>query len=122
MNQIIIKNLELFAYHGVHDFEKLNGQPFCFDVVVTLLDDIKYSSDNINEVLSYSEVIKTIKNTTECKSYNLIETLGYHIVKDLFLAFDKIQKLDITIKKPKAPINEKFDYVGIRIVKNRGEL
>lgn len=122
MNQIIIKNLELFAYHGVHEFEKLNGQRFVFDVIVTLSNAVKCESDDINEVLSYSNVIKTIKNTVISKSYNLIETLGYKIAENLFSSFDQIETLDITVKKPEAPIDEKFDYVAARIIKNRKEI
>ena len=117
MNQIIIKNLELFAYHGVHEFEKLNGQRFVFDVIVTLSNAVKCES-----VLSYSNVIKTIKNTVISKSYNLIETLGYKIAENLFSSFDQIETLDITVKKPEAPIDEKFDYVAARIIKNRKEI
>ncbi len=122
MNQIIIKNLEFFAYHGVHEFEKLNGQRFVFDVIVTLSNSVKCESDDINEVLSYSNVVKTIKNTVISKSYNLIETLGYKIAENLFSSFDQIDALDITVKKPEAPINEKFDYVAARIIKNRKEI
>ena len=122
MNQIIIKNLEFLAYHGVHEFEKLNGQRFVFDVIVTLSNSVKCESDDINEVLSYSNVIKTIKNTVISKSYNLIETLGYKIAENLFSSFDQIDVLDITVKKPEAPINEKFDYVAARIIKNRKEI
>ena len=122
MNQIIIKNLEFFAYHGVHEFEKINGQRFVFDVIITLSNAVKCESDDINEVLSYSDVIKTIKNTVISKSYNLIETLGYKIAENLFSSFDQIDALDITVKKPEAPINEKFDYVAARIIKNRKEI
>ena len=122
MNQIIIKNLEFFAYHGVHEFEKINGQRFVFDVIVTLSNSVKCESDDINEVLSYSNVVKTIKNTVISKSYNLIETLGYKIAENLFSSFDQIDALDITVKKPEAPINEKFDYVAARIIKNRKEI
>ena len=32
MDKIIIKNLRLFAYHGVNEEEKINGQNFALDI------------------------------------------------------------------------------------------
>ena len=36
MDQIIIKGLRLFAYHGVNPEEKEQGQDFVFDIVLNL--------------------------------------------------------------------------------------
>ena len=32
MDKILVRNLKIFAYHGVHDYEKANGQNFIFDI------------------------------------------------------------------------------------------
>ena len=32
MDKVIVKNLELFCYHGVNPEEKVDGQIFVFDV------------------------------------------------------------------------------------------
>ncbi len=36
MDQLIIKDLELFAYHGVHQEEKNMGQKFILDATIDL--------------------------------------------------------------------------------------
>ena len=121
MNKLIIKGLEVFAYHGVHDFEKNEGQVFIIDAVL----DIPYlsgcSTDNINDVLNYSQVIKVIKSTVQGQKYNLIEKTAYMVAEVLFKEFDKINSADITIKKPNAPIKDKVEYVAFRVLKKRSD-
>ncbi len=122
MNEIIVKNLKIFAYHGVHEFEKINGQDFLIDIKTQIEDMKGYENDNIENMVSYSKIIKIAKETATEKSYNLIEKLANEIMKKLFMSFNEIISVDITIKKPNAPIKEIFDYVATRIIKKRDEL
>ncbi len=122
MNEIIVKNLKIFAYHGVHEFEKINGQDFLIDIKTQIENMKGYENDNIENMVSYSKIIKIAKETATEKSYNLIEKLANEIMKKLFMSFNEIISVDITIKKPNAPIKEIFDYVATRIIKKRDEL
>ena len=122
MNEIIVKNLKIFAYHGVHEFEKINGQDFLIDLKVQIKDMKGYENDDIENMVSYSKIIKAVKESATSKSYNLIEKLANEIIKKLFLNFGEIVLVDITVKKPNAPIKETFDYVATRIIKKRDEL
>lgn len=122
MNQIIIKNFKIFAYHGVHGEEKLNGQNFYIDASITIPCIRGIDSDELSQTLSYSKIMSEIKKTAQSKSYNLIEKLAGSIIKDLFLSFKEISEIDITVKKPEAPIKEDFKYVGVKLVRKRSEM
>lgn len=119
MNQIIIKNLKIFAYHGIHESEKLNGQNFFIDVVLYTPRTQGHDNDNIKNVVSYSDAIKVIKEAMTSHSYNLIEKATESIAKSLFESFIDISELEITLKKPEAPIPENFDYVAVKITRKR---
>ena len=119
MNEIIIKNLKIFAYHGVHEFEKTNGQNFVIDATCKTEKLSGYKTDKIEDTVSYSLIIKSIKNSMLNKINNLLEYTAEKIVGDLFKNFSKIEEIELTIKKPEAPINEKFEYVAIKIKRNR---
>lgn len=121
MNQIIIKNLKIFAYHGVHDFEKKDGQDFFVDAVLDLTEMPGFETDEINQVISYSAVVKAIKKVMTEKSYNLIEKAAVEIISEIFSSFSEVKSVDITVKKPHAPIKEEFEYVAVRFKKVRGE-
>lgn len=121
MNQIIVKNLKIFAYHGVHDFEKKDGQDFFVDAVLDLTEMPGFETDEINQVISYSEVVRVIKKVMTEKSYNLIEKAAVEIISEIFSSFSEVESVDITVKKPHAPIKEDFEYVAVRFKKVRGE-
>ena len=120
--QIIVKNLKIFAYHGVHNFEKINGQDFYIDATLDIKDNLGFQNDDIKQILSYSDIISTIKKTFIQESYNLIEKAALEIIKNLFADFDDIISIDITLKKPNAPIKESFDYVAVHFKRNREEI
>lgn len=121
MNQVIIKNLKIFAYHGVHDFEKKNGQDFFIDAVLDLPEMPGFESDEISQLISYSEVVRVIKKVMTEKSYNLIEKAAMKIISEIFSSFSEVKAVDITVKKPHAPIKEEFEYVAVRFKRMRGE-
>lgn len=121
MNQIIIKNLKIFAYHGVHDFEKKDGQDFFIDAILDLTEMPGFATDEIGQVVSYSAVVRAIKKVMTEKSYNLIEKAAMEIISEIFSSFSEVKAVDITVKKPQAPIKEEFDYVAVRFKKTRSE-
>lgn len=122
MNQIIIKNLKIYAFHGVHEFEQTDGQNFFIDAIINLPYLSGYDTDDLNDTISYSNVIRTIKNSVQKESYNLIEKVAQCICNDLFSSFKDIISIDVTVKKPEAPINEEFDYVAVRISRERNKI
>ncbi|MDQ5984049.1 MAG: Dihydroneopterin aldolase [Eubacteriales bacterium SKADARSKE-1] len=121
MDKIIIKSLKIFSYHGVNPEEKENGQDFFLDVV--LYRDLKKpgKTDSIDDTISYSKAIKTIKKAMAESSYDLIERAATKVAKALFEDFSSLLKVDILLKKPMAPINAEFDYVAVEIFRKRDD-
>ncbi len=121
MNSIIIKNLKIFAYHGVHEEEKQNGQNFIIDAIIETKKTTGYHTDRISDTISYSDIIRNIKKTLTEKSYNILEKIAEVAVKNIFENFKDVETIEFTIKKPEAPIKEIFDYVAIKIKRNRSD-
>ena len=55
--KIFIKDLVLYGYHGVRDIEKKDGQYFIFNICIYINERHLKASDNIEDTLSYSDVI-----------------------------------------------------------------
>ena len=55
MEEIVLKNIECYGYHGLLEEEKKEGQPFFFDV--TLCGDFARAgkTDNIEDTVNYLE-------------------------------------------------------------------
>ncbi len=119
MDKVIVKNLELFCYHGVNPEEKVDGQIFVFDIEAGVDLSAPCLTDNVDDTVSYAKIIKTVRRIAQSEKNDLIERVAQRVANELFNEFDKIETLKITLKKPQAPIKADFDYVAIEIERSR---
>ena len=61
MDKIIINNLHIFAYHGVNEEEKINGQNFYLDIICGVDLTAACLTDSLDDTVSYAKIIKTVK-------------------------------------------------------------
>lgn len=115
MDQIIIENLETFGYHGVFEEEAFLGQKFIVSAALFLDTRKAGKSDDLKESLDYGEVCHTIKKFVENERYQLIERLAEEIAEKLLLTYTMLKKVEITVKKPWAPVLVSMDTVSVKI-------
>ena len=119
MDSIKVKNLRVFAFHGVNDFEKKDGQSFLIDIEAFVDLSVPCQSDSVDDTVSYAKIIKTAKSVFTSQTDDLIERATQRVADALLLSFDKIEKVIVEVKKPDAPIKADFDYVSVRIERAR---
>ena len=122
MDKIIIKDLKIFAHHGVLPEEKKNGQDFY--VSCTLGMDLRLAgvSDRLEDSVSYADIAYRIKQVMEEDSYDLIEYCAERIAEDILLFDERIQTAEVTIRKPYAPIGLPLDAPSVTIERARHEV
>ena len=119
MDKISIKGLKLFAYHGVNPEEKENGQNFVIDLDYYVNIARACQLDTLDDTVSYAKVVKTIRRVFTAEKYDLIERAAQVIADAVLDEFDDIFKVEVTLKKPEAPISAEFDYVAVSIMRER---
>ncbi len=119
MDKIIISDLEIYAYHGVNEEEKRDGQRFIISTELYLSLEKPSRTDCLDDTVSYAKVIKLIKSVFTKAKYDLIEKAAGVVGDAILEEFGAIQSLKILLKKPDAPINADFDYVAVEIFKER---
>lgn len=119
MDKISIKGLKLFAYHGVNPEEKENGQNFVIDLDYYVNIARACQMDTLDDTVSYAKVVKTIRRVFTAEKYDLIERAAQVIADAVLDEFEDIFKVEITLKKPEAPISAEFDYVAVSIKRER---
>lgn len=122
MDKIIIKGLKIYAFHGVNKEEKDQGQNFIVDAVLYVDLSKAGNTDKVSDTVSYAKVTKTIIKTVNEKSYDLLEKVATRIIQQIFNEFLSVKKVDVTVKKPEAPINANFDYMAVNICKDRNDI
>ena len=119
MDSIIIKDLRIYAYHGVNPEEKTQGQLFSFDIKCNLSLEKPCISDDVNDTVNYAKLIKCVKKTVISEKNDLLERVSQRVADALFEEFPAIDSLIIRMKKPEAPISADFDYVAVEIERTR---
>lgn len=118
LDRIALSGIKAVGYHGVFDHERRNGQPFLADVV--LYTDIRAAAetDDLTNTINYGELAEQVESIITGEPCNLVETLCERIAAHVLTVFD-IAAVDVTVHKPKAPIQVPFDDVSIGIYRRR---
>ena len=119
MDEIYIKGLKIFAYHGVNPEETENGQEFELDIVMFADLARARQSDDLEDTINYAAARKVVTSAMTERPFKLIERAAEEVATRLLSTFEKLEKVEITLKKPNAPMSCKFDYVAVKIVKGR---
>ncbi len=112
MSSIDIYNLKVTACHGVLLEEKINRQPFYFDVSMKYDFTAAAKDDDLNLTLNYDEIMHSISDFCKDNTFNLIETLCHRTATMLMRKYP-IDSVSITVKKPQAPVSLPFDNVSV---------
>lgn len=121
MDKVLLKGLEIFAYHGVNPEEKRDGQPFVLDI--TLFADLSQArkSDSLEDTVNYAAVRKTVQQAFTETKYNLIERAAQAVCDAVLAGFPQVEEITLRLKKPEAPMHAVFDYAAVEITQKREE-
>lgn len=122
MDKILVRGLKIFAYHGVNEEEKIDGQNFILDIDADVDISVPCVSDNVDDTVSYAKIIKETTRIFTSQKDDLLERAAQRVADGLFESFERIQSLRILLKKPEAPIKADFEYVGVEIHRKRGNI
>ena len=113
MDKITIKNLKLFAYHGVLPEEADEGQYFYISADCYL--DLRNAgmNDELTETVNYDEAAHIIEKTVTEDRCDLIEAVAENICNALLLNYQAIERVVVTVSKPDAPIELDFETVSV---------
>jgi len=119
MDKINIKNLEIFAKHGVLPEEKMHGQIFV--ISASLFVDLRNAgiTDDLAKTIDYGEICRVIKTFIKRNSFNLIETMAERLAERLLIDNPSLQSIWLEIRKPNAPIPMSLESVSVEIERGR---
>ncbi len=114
-DEIRIEELEIFAHHGVYDFETKNGQNFYVNAILYTDTQRAGKSDELTDSTNYGEVCTFIADFMTNNTYKLLEAATEHMAEAILLSFPLIKGVSLEIRKPQAPIPLPFGSVSVKI-------
>ena len=114
--KVVIKNLILNIFIGIHDFEKKKKQKVRFNIEVETNPNTKPSNKDFSTIVDYETLVNKIKELVKKQHHELLEELAENIFKIIFQ--NKLVK-KANIKLEKLHIIRESESVGVDITKNR---
>ena len=96
--KVLIKDLVLNMFVGIHNFEKKKKQRVKFNLVINIDQNLVPNNKDLKSIVNYEQIIKVIKRITSRKHYPLLETLAEKIFDKLFENM-RIKKILLRIEK-----------------------
>jgi len=117
--RIHLKNMAFYGYHGHHPEENALGQRFQVDLVLTSDATEAAASDSLAAAVDYVRVYDICRRVVEKERVKLLETLGGRIIDAILRECPRVERVEIMIKKPAAPIPGTLDYVAFEASSDR---
>ena len=114
--KVIIKDLILNIFVGIHKFEKRKKQRVRFNIEILTNPLIEPSNKDLSSILNYEEIIKKINSLVKKRHHELLEDLAENILGVIFK--NKIVQ-KTSIKLEKLDIVRNTESVGIKVEKLR---
>jgi len=117
---VFVTGLALHAYHGVMQHEAKVGQTFKLDLKLDIDLGEASRTDMLKHTVSYDLVVRTATEAFCARRYRLVEAAAGAVADAVLARFAQVERVEVTVHKPHAPIAATFDDVGVVIARGRG--
>jgi dihydroneopterin aldolase len=115
---IEVRGLEVFAFHGVFEHERRDGQTFLIDLTLEPQSDRAGETDRLQDAVDYGAVCERVVELVKGGPYHLIERLATVVAQDLLEHFP-LALVRVTVHKPQAPVRHPFEDLSVTVERRR---
>ena len=98
MDQLRIKDLEVYAYHGVFPAEKELGQRFVLDLWVDYEMTRAARTGDLEASIHYGILAEQLTEWMQAEKIDLIETVAFQLVQKIFESYAFVEKVRLELK------------------------
>ena len=118
-DHILVKDLIVYAYHGVHPEEQRLGQRFEVDLDCEIDLTEAAARDTAGATVSYTRLVEIVQELSAGRKFFLIEALAGTIADTVLERYPQFERVTVTVRKPSAPIPASLSYVGVQVTRDR---
>ena len=113
--EIRLDNVNIFAYHGVFEEERIKGNDFIVNLRIkyNAPEDFSAHEDNLQKTVCYASLYDIIKEEMKIPR-NLLESVAISIVNKISSSYSGLSYIECSITKLNPPIE---DFKGSATVK-----
>ena len=93
MDEISVKNLEVFCHHGVYKEENVLGQKFLVDIISKVDTREAGKTDELALSVSYGDICRCVKKEMTKQNDKLLERVAERLAECILLQFPQINEV-----------------------------
>ena len=113
MDEIRIKQLEVFAHHGVFPEENRLGQKFVISAALRTHLRTAGLTDDLTQSMDYGSVCAEIQTFLTQHTFQLLETAAEKLCEHLLQTLPLLDSIQLEIEKPWAPVGLPLETVAV---------
>lgn len=106
-------NAVFYAHHGVMVEEHRVGGRYEVDVSVDFDVSEAAQEDDLTKTVDYERVYEIVREQVTQRKHYLIERLAYLITEAVLDAFDRIEAIEVTVRKVNPPVGGPSDRAEV---------
>jgi dihydroneopterin aldolase len=118
-DRIFVTGLLIHAHHGVMEHESKVGQRFVLDLELWIDLESAARSDKLVDTVSYASIVESATRAFTAQSHRLVEAAAGAVADALLAASAHVSAVQVTVRKPHAPIAAVFADVGVTLLRHR---
>lgn len=117
-DRIELTGIEVVGRHGVLPEEQERGQLFRVDV--SIYTDLRRpgASDELGDTIDYAAVADRVRSVVAAERHRLIERVAERVAEEV-LSRPGVDRVQVTVHKPGAPLPMAFADVSVTIDRSR---
>jgi 7,8-dihydroneopterin aldolase/epimerase/oxygenase len=120
-DKIIIKGLHCSVRLGVKKEEQEVKRNCELDFWVYFDLTAAGLNDDLDLTVNYSRIIDIVQELSRTVQYKLLESFAFRLFEEIF-RHTTARRVHIRVKKMNPPIEARFQYVGVDLIRNREEV
>lgn len=117
-SQILLKDLKIFAYHGVLPQERVVGAYYILNITLDTDFSQAMETDELDATVSYADVFEVVKAEMAVPS-RLLEHVAGRITNALFTRFPAVTAIHLEIIKENPPMDADCRGAGVSVTLHR---
>ena len=118
-DQIILKGIQFYGYHGVPDAEQQTGHRYEVDLWLEADLAAAAATDDVAQTVDYGAVARDVLAVGTGRQFRLVETLAEEIAAVVLQNQPRVLAVTVRVKKLLPPIPGVVEYAGVEITRRR---
>lgn len=115
---IELHGILLYAFHGVLDAERRDGQRFLVDVELDLEHEQAALTDSIDDAVDYRAIVKRVRQISDDRSYHLLEAFAATLADSLLRDWP-VTAVRVRVRKPDVVLDPPVGFAAVSVERRR---